>query len=228
MNLKRVLSTVFPRYSRHLDLLNHNALLSQWIAEHPPARVFEFSHELYEYLNESILANAAIDFLEFGVFKGESLQHWTRFNTNPESRFVGFDSFEGLPEDWKMGTKTLVKGHFSTDGALPEIDDPRVSFVKGWFSQTLGPFLEDFEVRNRLLVHIDCDLYSSSLFCLTRLDPIMQPGTIVLFDDFSGPIDVFRSFRDYTRAYEREYTCLGTRHPYYKEMAFELGGRRAQ
>ena len=41
---------------------------------------------------------ARILFLEFGVHRGDSLRQWTALNTNPDSRFVGYDSFVGLPE----------------------------------------------------------------------------------------------------------------------------------
>ena len=36
-----------------------------------------------------------------------------RENSHSDSRFVGFDSFEGLPEDWNSENP---KGHFTTQG----------------------------------------------------------------------------------------------------------------
>src|SRR5690242_8383596 len=46
--------------------------------------------EMYEYINTSILQSAPIDFLEFGVFRGESMRAWSVLNTHGESRFYGF------------------------------------------------------------------------------------------------------------------------------------------
>ena len=77
-------------------------------------------------------------FLEFGVFEGNSIRRWAKLNSHPESRFVGFDSFEGLPTKWRQ----RPAGHFSTGGQPPDIDDPRVSFVKGWFHDTVPGFLD--------------------------------------------------------------------------------------
>src|SRR5437870_1966975 len=75
-------------------------------------------------------------YLEFGVFEGNSMRWWAAELTNPAARFVGFDSFEGLPEDWRPSTP---RGWFKTTGP-PAIDDARVSFVTGWFDETLPGF----------------------------------------------------------------------------------------
>lgn len=46
-------------------------------------------------------ARARLLFLEFGVLDGDSIRHWAGLNANPGSRFVGFDSFEGIPAAWR-------------------------------------------------------------------------------------------------------------------------------
>ncbi len=63
--------------------------------------------QLYEWLSQS-LGQVAIDYLEFGVFRGETLRAWSRLNSNPGSRLFGFDSFEGLPEDWRPRSQLKV------------------------------------------------------------------------------------------------------------------------
>ena len=73
-------------------------------------------------------------------------------NTDGNSRFFGFDSFEGLPEEWNQ---EKGKGFFNVGGNVPKVDDPRVTFIKGWFDQTVPKFAKDFNPPNRLIIHLD-------------------------------------------------------------------------
>ena len=59
-------------------------------------------------------------------------------NNNKNSRIIGFDSFEGLNQPW-AGNQI---GAFSTNGEIPKTTDPRVSYVKGWFQNTVKANLE--------------------------------------------------------------------------------------
>jgi hypothetical protein len=163
---------------------------------------------LYRAVHDKAVKNRPIDYLEFGVFQGESMRQWTAINTNPKSRFYGFDSFEGLPEDWSAGQKR--KGSFTTDGRMPVLDDPRVQFVKGWFNKTLVPFLTTFTPENMLVLHMDADLFTSTLYVLMTLDPIIKRGTVLVFDDFNAEDD-FAAFHHYSRACGRNWTVLAAR-----------------
>lgn len=165
-------------------------------------------HILYGFVNNEVLGGRPIDYLEFGVYQGDSLRQWLALNPHPQSRFYGFDSFEGLPEDWLSGDKP--KGAFTCQGQLPEIDDPRATLVKGWFNQTLEPFLADFAVRNQLVVHMDADLFSSTLYVLMTLNRIVAKGTVFVFDDFN-PRDDFAAFHHYLRACGRKWRILAAR-----------------
>jgi hypothetical protein len=49
--------------------------------------------------HDAVGRTSRILLLEFGVWKGYSIKYFASLNTNTESRFVGFDSFEGLPEN---------------------------------------------------------------------------------------------------------------------------------
>src|SRR6516164_7705246 len=119
---------------------------------------------LYRHVEEKILQGCSIDYLEFGVWEGETVRQWTSINSSPHSRFFGFDTFEGLPEDWNAERQ---KGNFDLGGRPPIIDDPRVSFILGRFHESLPGFVETYKPRSRLVVHIDCDLYGSALCALT-------------------------------------------------------------
>ncbi|MGL3213387.1 TylF/MycF/NovP-related O-methyltransferase [Bradyrhizobium sp. BR 1433] len=164
------------------------------------------------------MVDEPIDYLEFGVWKGASIDEWRRLNTYPESRFVGFDTFYGLPEDWDPQHPA---GTFSTKGEMPKIDDSRVSFVKGLFQDTLRPFLAKTEVTRRLVVNVDCDIYSATLFVLGTLDRLFRPGTIIVFDDFYSMNDEFKAFYDYDRSFGRTWSAIG-RLPHCIKAAIEI------
>jgi hypothetical protein len=176
--------------------------------------------ELYSYLNRTYLDGgaAAIDLFEFGVYRGDSLRTWCMLNTNPHSRFYGFDSFEGLPEYWKPGRP---KGAFSTFGETPEIKDPRVQIVVGLFQQSLPAFLSSYRPARRIVVNNDSDLYSSTLYSLTRLNSVMPAGTLIIFDEFDDILNEFRALCDYGDAYMREYKIVGAT-PWFTQTAVEL------
>ncbi len=163
---------------------------------------------LYRFVNESRLSGEPIDYLEFGVYQGASIREWSNLNQQKDSRFFGFDCFLGLPETWNNRRTTFAKGTFDVGGNIPVIDDSRVSFVKGLFQESLPGFLRQFQPRNRLVVHLDADLYSSTLYVLSRLHDVMPAGTIVFFDEFIT--EEFRAWEDYVASHIREYSVLGS------------------
>lgn len=130
-------------------------------------------------------------YLEFGVYRGRTLRYWARHLRAPEARFVGFDSFQGLPEDWELGAE---RGTFSV-GKPPEIDDPRVSFVVGWFDQTVQGW--EPPEHDQLVVNVDCDLYSSTKLVLDWVTPRLRRGDLVYFDDLLGRDHEWRALQEW-------------------------------
>jgi hypothetical protein len=214
----RLAAKLFPWHIDVLDKINGNALVRRWIAEHRGRiPVFDHQYDFFRYVHGEICGGSAIDFLEFGVYKGHSIQFWSQMNRDPQSRFIGFDSFEGLPENW---TKNVTKNAFYAGGAVPQIDDERVSFVKGWFQNTLPGFRNGFTPRSRLVIHNDSDLYSSTLFTLASLDMLLVPGVVVILDDFSHATHVFRAFADYRSAFWRSAHPVAMTSNYALTVAF--------
>jgi O-methyltransferase len=208
---KRSTRFFFPRYSWFFDRINWEARLNATVKEFPSALQLGLREDLYRYVSETLLdgGKKAIDYVEFGVYEGASIRQWCALNQNARSRFFGFDSFEGLPEDWHSGKR---KGAFSTGGMVPKITDPRLSFIPGWFQHSLRIFMDSYSPRNQLVVHVDCDLYSSTLYCLTTLDPLISPGTLILLDDFFDALHVYRALTDYCSAYVRQYKIVARTH----------------
>lgn len=213
------LDLLFGPFSGLYLKLAYMSRLSRWRSLHPrpaflddgsPRHLAEKRFALYEFLMHTEGLDGAIDYLEFGVFRGRSLKWWVEHNRHPESRFVGFDTFTGLPEAWGG----FDRGAFSTEGKLPDVEDDRCRFEAGLFQETLGPFMESYGFRHRKVIHLDADLYSATLFVLTRLAPVLEPGDILLFDEFGVPTHEFRAFTDFVSAYGIRYDVLGAANGY--------------
>jgi predicted O-methyltransferase YrrM len=110
--------------------------------------------------------------LEFGVAAGMS----ARYLAQRVPKVYGFDSFAGLPEE----SDAWEKGQFA-QAKLPVVPD-NVELVVGWYDETLGRFLEAHPGAIGLL-HIDCDIYSSTKYVLDQVRERLVPGTVILFDE---------------------------------------------
>jgi hypothetical protein len=142
---------------------------------------------------------------EFGVFEGASINHIAA--RVPHRAVFGFDSFEGLPEHWR---ESFGPGMFTTGGRLPEVL-PNVRLLKGWFDETLPPFAARHPGPVALL-HVDCDLYSSTKCVLEHLGDSLVPGSVVVFDEyFNYPgweRHEFRAFSEFAAARRLRYEYL--------------------
>ena len=143
---------------------------------------YEDRYALYEsMIVQESLDKTPLVFLEFGVYEGASISWWARRISHPSARFVGFDTFSGLPEKW-FGW--AVPGMFSAKGKIPEIGDQRCQYKVGLFQETLPEFLRGFCRPGPLVVHLDADLYSSTLFALSSIGTILRAGDLLFFDEF--------------------------------------------
>jgi len=115
--------------------------------------------------------------MEFGVREGSSIG-WV-LEERPNQEMHGFDSWEGLPEAWNVGSKVFEKGDMNVD--MPQFD-PNIHLWKGWFEDTIDPWKEHHK-GNIAYLHIDSDLYSSANCVLTKLNDRIVPGTLIVFDE---------------------------------------------
>jgi hypothetical protein len=178
--------------------------MCNWLRQQPfevndffnPKATHADHYKLFEYATENC-KQEPIDYFEFGVDDGETFFWWLQQLKHPDARFFGFDSFEGLPEDWGL----LKKGTFSHGGQAPALNDPRAQFVKGLFQDTLYAFLQTYRSEKRKILFLDADLYSSTLFVLTTLAPYLRSGDLILFDEFFAPRHEYKAWVDFQKAY---------------------------
>ena len=135
--------------------------------------------QLKDMLDARILSGPV---LEFGVFEGLSMNVMAKHA--PDVQFYGFDSFEGLPESWKFNKHiTIGKNKFNVGGKLPEVPD-NVTLIRGWYDKTAKAW-KQFNHPNISMLHIDCDLYSSTKTVFDALNSRIVRGTIIVFDELS-------------------------------------------
>lgn len=160
-------------------------------------------YKLYEHIFQKENLDNEIVYLEFGVSGGDSFKWWANKNINHDSRFFGFDTFSGLPENYGM----YKSGEMSS--AIPKINDVRCNFIAGIFQETLPKFLKENNLEQELVIHCDADLYSSTLFVLTSIYPYLKKEDIIFFDEFSVPTHEFKAFYDFISAFNLKYELIG-------------------
>jgi hypothetical protein len=166
------------------------------------AQRFPNSLELIDFA----CAHARVDglALEFGVFSGTTIN---RIAQSTMAKVYGFDSFEGLPEGWRPGYE---KGIFARPD-LPQVAK-NVELVVGWFDRTLPGFLDQHPGPVSLL-HVDCDIYSSTQTVLTQLRDRIVPGTVIVFDEyFNYPgweLHEYKAFKEFVETAGIRYQYIG-------------------
>lgn len=182
---------------------------ADYVAEHMSSAIFRRNRRsvLHFVLSQRVPGIIA----EFGVFTGSSINFIAKHV--PADQVVhGFDSFEGLPE--KAGNYELWKGYkvgrFGLQGRLPRVQ-PNVRLHSGWFSDTVPPFFSECTEPVSLL-HIDSDVYESARIVLESAAESIQPGSILVFDEFFNypgyRFHEFKAFHEAAEAHSWSYRFL--------------------
>lgn len=210
---RKLASAIIREPSRHLEMLSWNARFNKWLAANKGVPTTPSRLLAHAQVNQWL--DGPITYLEFGVFQGESIKYWLSINQHPDSRFFGFDTFTGLPEDFGPGHPV---GVFDVGGRFPQTDDPRVKFIAGLFQDTLP----GFEIPDgQLVIHIDCDIFSGAMFVLATLNQHIRPGTIIIFDEFCVLLEEFKAWTEYLAIYYRSAETL-VMTPQASQVAFRV------
>jgi predicted O-methyltransferase YrrM len=145
--------------------------------------------------------------LEFGVFKGTTINHLARLA--PGRQFHGFDSFTGLPEEWAGSRYSPI--NFDRKGVKPKVA-ANVALIEGWFDETLPPFLAR-ETGPIAFLHVDCDIYSSTRTVLDLTAPRLAPGAVIVFDEFFNykgyELHEYKAFFEFVERWSVSYRFIG-------------------
>ena len=165
---------------------------------------------LLRWLLQSV-GGQPIDYFEFGVMSCKTFNRVIEWTPHDEARFFGFDTFDGLPQPWvrqrKDGALWLGREAGELKAAYPPaVYDERAVLFKGLFQDTLPEALQTAfpsgrQAQRPMLINVDSDLYSSALYVLTSMHPLLRSGDYVYFDEFFDALNEFSAFNDYVRAY---------------------------
>lgn len=219
--MKWRLHGIVEPFTPFLQNLLYMSKLSKWRRSTPVVgyndwyqRDWDYNRRLQLYQaisNQENLQNNPVDYFEFGVCGGLSFKWWLNHNSNPDSRFFGFDTFEGLPEAFGP----FGKGSMAVALESLDINDPRATFYKGLFQDTLVPFLDQYNNNGRRkLIHMDADIFSATLFGLSQLYKYLNDGDIILFDEFAVPTHEFMAFKIFTESFYVKYDVIGVANNY--------------
>lgn len=144
-------------------------------------------------------------FLEFGVYKGESTNYFSKFL---KSKLYAFDSFKGLEEDWL--------GFHHAAGDFGGIEIPKlnknVELVVGNVKDTLSKFISNNKDSKINFIHMDIDNFTATKFILEMIKPQLNDKAIIVFDEyynFQGwKFGEFKAFSELFSENEFVYKCF--------------------
>jgi hypothetical protein len=153
--------------------------------------------ENIQLLVEQILKNSiAGDFIEAGVWRGGAVIFMRAllkaYGINNKIVWVA-DSFEGLPQPnlrkYPQDKKSYLHKVPFLSVSLEEVKhnfqcydllDGQVSFLKGWFKNTLSKA----KIQRLSLIRIDADMYESTMDALVSLYPKLSKGGFIIIDEY--------------------------------------------
>lgn len=161
-----------------INLANHSMSLEDFIAkaEHELQPLQLPKPPLWHVAQDGVAKNRPDGlWLEFGTGSGTTTRMLCE--ARQKKPVYSFDWFQGLPDAW--GDR-FQKGAFKFD---PPLDLPsNAHIISGLFEESLGPFLREHP-EPADLVHVDCDIYSSTKSVLSQLSERLVPGTVIVFDE---------------------------------------------
>ena len=149
--------------------------------------IFLKSNDIRKYSISRAFNNSNAEenlFLEFGVYKGDSINLFGNFLSQHSREIYGFDSFEGLEEEWNMNDYNPI-GRFSLNKKSPKVLK-NVTLINGKVQSTLENFLKDKKDKKIIFAHMDMDTYTPTKYTLNKIKPFLQKGSVILFDEFYG------------------------------------------
>ena len=171
-----------------------------WILSLPKMPTIHFNRwSIYDHA--IALSDNSRAFYEFGVWMGDSF----KYIVPHFSGGFGFDSFQGLPEDWGV----VPRGTYSSRGRVPDIENAK--FIVGEFAASLPKFFDGSQPMAGLM-NFDADLYSSTITALSNARPVIDRRTTLVFNEFivnnNWEQDEFKALNEFCEANNFTYEVV--------------------
>jgi hypothetical protein len=141
------------------------------------------------------------DIVEGGVLKGAGVLYWAKliqiFNPLSERRVIGFDTFEGYPEETRHDYEVDIAEDFLVDASYSPVSPEeimeiaetnalahRVELVKGDATHTIEEYARENPGLRVALINCDLDGFSATASALEYLYPKLVAGGVVAFDEY--------------------------------------------
>ena len=188
------------------------SLMQSSFKDHPYMRSFAWVFDLPNlpelYFHRWALFDRMVEFsktdrpfYEFGVWRGESFKYLIK----TFKKGFGFDTFEGLPEDWH----DEKAGSYSSHGNIPKIKGGE--FIVGKFEDTLPEFFAEPKPK-AAIINFDADIYSSTICALNYALPVIDQQTILIFDEFlineNWEFDEYKALNDFCTKNKFKYEVI--------------------
>lgn len=148
-----------------------------------------------EFISHS---NIKGDYLEFGVYKGNTFIAAYNFAQKMAlrlMRFYAFDSFQGLPElggvdnnkfcEFNKGQYFCNLSEFKKNISRRGVKLDKIEIIPGWYNEVLNKETKNkIGIKKAAVIWIDCDLYESTVPVLNFITDYVQDGTVLIFDDW--------------------------------------------
>jgi len=210
---------IFHYCSENLDTSKHPST-REYIKKHfQEALVFNNDAEiLLHAIQKSVKSNLI---LEFGVCSGKTINFIA--GNNPLTQIYGFDSFEGITENWQ---DCVPQNSFELlDKSISPPLLTNVLLIKGRFENTLPSFASNVKDCSISFIHIDCDTYSSTKTIFTHLKQNIRKGTIILFDEYFNyegwENHEYKAFLEFIEETQLDYKYIAYNH-FHQQVLVEI------
>jgi hypothetical protein len=170
---------LFPEFERYRESWIHNNSLNNL---GDLARLYYLLLNVRQLIEEDVTG----DFVELGVYKGNSAAVLADLARGSGRRLILFDTFTGFDErdTRREGIKPIEA---FDDTNLPDVrslvGEEGVAFVPGFFPESLA---QAPPIERVALLHVDCDLHDPAKAALEAFYPRLTPGAFVILHDYAS------------------------------------------